>query len=58
MEMVGHDDECMQQEFSLAMVVEDCLLKKFCIGRDLKKTATLRSDSGNEVCGASRISEA
>src|ERR1700732_2969437 len=52
MEMVRHDYECVQQEFSLAMVVEDCLLKKFCIRSDLKKTATLRGDSGNEVCAS------
>ena len=48
-EMVGHDDECMQEESSLAAIVEDGSLKQFRRGRDLKEAAALRGHGGNEI---------
>lgn len=47
--MVGHDDECMQEEFSLAAIVEDGPLKQLRRYRDLKKAAALRSYSGYQI---------
>ena len=48
-EMVGHDDECVQEKSSLAAIVEDGLLKQFRSGRDLKKSAALRGHSGDQI---------
>ena len=48
-EMVGHDDECVQEESSLAAIVEDGSLKQFRCGRDLKETAALRSYGGDKI---------
>ena len=49
MEMFQHDHERMQKESSLAAVVEDCSLKQFRGGRNLKEAATLRSYSSDEI---------
>ena len=47
--MIGHDDERMQKEPSLAVIVKDGSLKQFRTGRDLKNAAALRRYSGDEV---------
>ena len=47
--MVRHDDEGVQEEFSLAAVVEDGSLQQFHRGRDLKKAAAFGRHSGNHV---------
>jgi len=47
--MFRHDDECVQEEFSLAAVFEDGSLKELRIGRHLKKAAALRRYCGHEV---------
>lgn len=47
--MVGHDDERVQQESSLAAVVEDRLLKQLRRGRDLKKAAAFGCHSSDQV---------
>jgi hypothetical protein len=47
--MVRHDDEGVQEEFSLAAVVEDGSLQQFRCGRDLKKAAAFGRHSGNHV---------
>ncbi len=47
--MIRHDDERVQEEFSLAAVAEDCSLKKFRRGRDLKKAATFGRHSGDQI---------
>jgi len=48
-EMVRHDDECVQKEPSLAAIVEDGLQKQFRGGRDLKKAVALRGHSGDKI---------
>ena len=48
-EVIRHDDECMQKEPSLCAIVEDGSLKQFRGGRDLKQSAALRGHSGNEI---------
>jgi hypothetical protein len=47
--MVGHEDEGMEEKLSLTAIVEDCLLKQFGCGRDLKETAALRGYGGEEI---------
>jgi len=47
--MFRHDDECVQEESSLAAVFEDGLLKEFRVGRHLKKASALRRYRGHEV---------
>ncbi len=49
MKMIGHDDECMQQETALIAVVEKCRLQQFSISRDLKKPPPARGYTGHEV---------
>ena len=49
MEMVRHDDECVQKEPSLAAIVKDGLLKQFRGGGDLKKAVALRGYGGDKV---------
>ena len=49
MKVFRHDDECVQEESSLAAVFEDGSLKELSVGRHLKKTATLRRYCGHEV---------
>jgi hypothetical protein len=47
--MVRHDDERVQEEFPLAVIVKDGLLKLFGRGRDLKKVAAIGHHSGNQI---------
>jgi len=47
--MVRHDDERVQKEPSLAVIVENGSFKQFRRGRDLKKAAALRRNSGDEI---------
>jgi len=49
MKMLRHDDECVQEESSLAAIFEDSSLKEFRVGRHLKKAAALRRYCGHEV---------
>lgn len=49
MEVVRHDHEGVQKEFSLASVVQDGSLKEFCRGRDLKESAPLSGYSGDQI---------
>jgi len=48
-EMVGHDDEGVQEKSPLTAIVEDGLFKQFRRGRDLEKAAALRRDSGDQI---------
>ena len=48
-EMVRHDDECVQEEPPLLAIVKDGLLEQFRGGRDLKKTVALRRYSGDKI---------
>ena len=48
-EVVRHDDECVQKEPSLAAIVEDGFLKQFRGGGDLKETTALRCYSGDKI---------
>ena len=48
-EMVRHDDKCVQKESSLAAIFEDGSLKEFSRGCDLKQAAALGRHSGNEI---------
>jgi hypothetical protein len=48
-EMLGHDDKGMQQESSLAAVIEDGFLQQFRCGANLEDTAPLRRHSGYEI---------
>ena len=48
-EMVRHDHKRVQKEFPLAVIVEDGSLKQFRRGRDLKKAAAFRRNSGHEI---------
>jgi TnpA family transposase len=47
--MVGHDDEGMQEESSLAAIVEYGSLKQFRRRCDLEKAAALRRDRGDQI---------
>ena len=47
--MIGHENEGVQEEFSLSTIVEDGLLQQFCRGRDLEEAAALRGHGGDEV---------
>lgn len=49
MKVFWHDDECVQEESSLAAIFEDGSLKELRVGRHLKKAAALRRYSGHEV---------
>ena len=49
MEMIRHDDKCVQQKLALGPIIEDCPLQKLCIGRDLKESMALRSDRSDEI---------
>jgi len=48
-EMVRHDYERMQEEPSLAAIVENGSLKQLRIGRDLEKATALRSHCGYQI---------
>ena len=48
-EVVGHDDEGVQEESVLGVVVEDGGLQEFGVGSDLEETAALRGYGGDEV---------
>jgi len=47
--MIWHEDERVQQEFSLAALVEDGLLKQFRSGSHLKKAAAFSRHGGHEI---------
>jgi len=47
--MVGHDDKRVQEEFALAVIVEDGLLKQLRRSCDLKKAAAFGRHSGNQI---------
>ena len=48
-EMVRHNDERVQVKFPLRVIVEYSSLKQFRRGRDSKKAAALRRNSGHEI---------
>jgi len=48
-EMVRHDDERLQEEFSLTVIVEEGSLQQFRRGSDLKKASALRRHRGDQI---------
>lgn len=48
-EVVGHDDECVQEEAILRVVVEEGGLEELGVGGDLEETTALRGYGGDEV---------
>jgi len=50
MNVVRHDDECVQREPLLIAIVKQCVYEKVGVGFDLKRAAAVRSYRGDEVC--------